>query len=205
LASNDANLVAGDKQNLEDPKTKETLEFIAKLATENIARPTEGGDWTEPGQFFRQGNTLMYAGSDYEMDSFKKDMPDLDIGFVPFPKGPDALEYYSHLTIPNYLTIPKVVDHPEQLVYIYEKINDIDSIYDYPKQASLETLFSNEDDINNAKTAGEIINRVDGTDGYPNMPYYELVGEILDGVSVSTVIDKYKVPFQSSIDEVWKK
>ncbi|CAM3258794.1 extracellular solute-binding protein [Paenibacillus lupini] len=205
LASNDANLVAGDKQNLEDPKTKETLEFIGKLATENIARPTEGGDWTEPGQFFRQGNTLMYAGSDYEMDSFKKDMPDLDIGFVPFPKGPDALEYYSHLTIPNYLTIPKVVDHPEQLVYIYEKINDIDSIYDYPKQASLETLFSNEDDINNAKTAGEIINRVDGTDGYPNMPYYELVGEILDGVSVSTVIDKYKVPFQSSIDEVWKK
>ncbi|GMK45487.1 ABC transporter substrate-binding protein [Paenibacillus glycanilyticus] len=205
LASNDANLVAGDKQNLEDPKTKETLEFISKLATENIARPTEGGDWTEPGQFFRQGNTLMYAGSDYEMDGFKKDMPDMDIGFLPFPKGPSAVAYHSHLTIPNYMTIPSVIEHPEQLVYIYEKINDIDSIYDYPKQATLETLFNNEDDIDNAKTAGETINRVDGKDGYPNMPYYEMVDEILKGVSVSTVIDKYKEQFQSSIDEVWKK
>ncbi len=205
LAANDANLVSEGKQNLEDPKTKETLDFISRLATEHIARPTEGGDWTEPGQFFRQGNTLMYAGSDYEMDGFKKDMPDLDIGFLPFPKGPSATEYRSHLTIPNYLTIPKAVEHPEQLVYIYEKINDIESIYDYPKQSTLETLFKNEDDIHNAKIAGEVINVVDGKDGYPSMPYYELVGEILEGNSVSTVIGKYKEPFQASIDEVWKK
>lgn len=120
-------------------------------------------------------------------------------------KGPSATEYHSHLTIPNYLTIPKAVEHPEQLVYIYEKINDIESIYDYPKQASLETLFKNEDDINNAKMAGESINVVDGKDGYPSMPYYELVGDIIDGNSVSTVIGKYKEPFQASIDEVWKK
>lgn len=205
MASNEANLVAQDKQNLEDPKTIEVLNFLSRLATEDIARPTEGGDWTEPGQFFRQGNTLMYAGQDYEMDGFKKDMPDHDIGFLPFPKGPSATQYHSSNTIPNYLTIPSAVEHPEQLVYLYEKINDIDSIYEYPKQASLEALFSNEDDINNAKMAGESIKVVDINNGYPSMPYYELTGEIQEGISVSTVVEKYKGPFQTAIDEVWKK
>ncbi|NIK78841.1 ABC-type glycerol-3-phosphate transport system substrate-binding protein [Paenibacillus castaneae] len=205
MAANEANLVMEDKQNLEDPKTLEVLNFLSRLATESVARPTEGGDWTEPGQFFRQGNTLMIASNDYEMENFKKDMPDIDIGFLPFPKGPSATQYNSHNTIPNYLTIPSVVENPEQLVYIYEKINDIDSIYDYPKQSRFETLFSNMDDLNNAKMAGESIKVIEGKDGYPSMPYYEFVGEVLEGISVSTVVEKYKVPFQAAVDEIWQK
>ncbi|MBD2867071.1 ABC transporter substrate-binding protein [Paenibacillus arenilitoris] len=205
MAANEANLVAEDKQNLEDPKTLEVLNFLSKLATEGIARPTEGGDWTEPGQFFRQGNTLMWASNDYEMENLKKDMPDYDIGFLPFPKGPSAAQYHSHNTIPNYLTIPSAVENPEQLVYIYEKINDIESMYDYPKQSRFETLFSNEDDLNNARVAGESIKVIDDIGGYPSMPYYEFTGEILEGVSVATVVEKYKEPFQAAVDEVWKK
>ncbi|MCR2806805.1 ABC transporter substrate-binding protein [Paenibacillus soyae] len=205
MASNEANLVAADKQNLEDPKTLEVLNFLSRLATEAVARPTEGGDWTEPGQFFRQGNTLMWASSDYEIENLKKDMPDYDIGFLPFPKGPSATQYHSHNTIPNYLTIPSAVENPEQLVYIYEKINDIESMYDYPKQSRFETMFSNEDDLNNAKIAGESIKVIDDIGGYPTMPYYEFTGEILEGVSVATVVEKYKEPFQAAIDEVWKK
>lgn len=205
MASNEANLVAEDKQNLEDPKTLEVLNFLSRLATEAVGRPTEGGDWTEPGQFFRQGNTLMWASSDYEIENLRKDMPDYDIGFLPFPKGPSATQYHSHNTIPNYLTIPSAIENPEQLVYIYEKINDIESMYDYPKQSRFETFFSNEDDLNNARIAGESIKIIDTIDGYPTMPYYEFTGEILEGVSVSTVIEKYKEPFQAAIDEVWKK
>jgi ABC-type glycerol-3-phosphate transport system substrate-binding protein len=205
MAANEANLVADGKQILDNPKTLEVLNFLSKLATEKVARPTEGGDWTEPGQFFRQGNTFMYAGSDYETNDFHKDMPDIDIGFVPFPKGPSTTEYHSLLTIPNYLTIPKAVEHPEQLVYIYEKINDINSVYDYPKQASLESYFSNVDDVNNAKLAGESIKVVETDNGYPELPYYDFIGEIRAGTSVSTVIEKYKGPFQSAVDKVWKQ
>ncbi|KRG11748.1 ABC transporter substrate-binding protein [Lederbergia galactosidilytica] len=205
LAANDANLAVENKQNLEDQKTIEALNFLSQLATEDVARPTEGGDWTEPAQFFREGNTLMYAGSDYEMNSFNEDMPDYDIGFLPFPKGPSAKGYSSHNTIPNYLTIPKTVEHPEQLLYIYEKMNDIESIYDYPQQNTFETLFSNEEDIENAKMAGETINVIDKEDAYPNLPFYDFQGEILEGTSVTTVVEKYKEPFQSAIDEVWKQ
>ncbi|WP_454191231.1 ABC transporter substrate-binding protein [Paenibacillus sp. Marseille-Q7038] len=205
MAANEANLVADDKQNLDDPKTLEVLNFLSTLATESVARPTEGGDWTEPGQFFRQGNTLMVASSDYEIENFAKDMPDYDIGFLPFPKGPSATGYHSHNTIPNYLTVPSAIENPDQIVYIYEKMNEFESMYDYPKQSRFETMFSNEDDLNNARNAGESIKVIDDITGYPSMPYYEFTGEILEGVSVSTVVEKYKEPFQAAIDEVWKK
>ncbi|MNC40239.1 hypothetical protein D3C75_889340 [compost metagenome] len=132
-------------------------------------------------------------------------MADYDLGFLPFPKGPSATQYQSFVTIPNYLTVPKAAKNPEQLVYIYEKLSDIESIYDYPQQATFEKRWSNPDDINNAKLAITTIKALDGKDGYPNMPYYEFVGDLRNGTSVSTLVEKYKAQFQSSIDEVWKK
>lgn len=202
LASNNTGLTKEDKQNLDDPKTLEALHFISRLATEQVARPTEGGDWREPGQFFRQGNTLMYAGALYELSGIKTDMPDYDIGFVPFPKGPSTDTYHSFEPLFQALTIPKAVPNPEQLLYIWEKINDIDSVYDYPDQATYETLFSNEDDINNARMVAENMIVLDHHT-FPNLGFYDFVGELNSGVSVSTVVEKYKPVFQAAIDEVY--
>ena len=105
---------------------------------------------------------------------------------------------------PNYYTIPKAIENPEQIIYLWEKIYDIESIYDYPRQADLEKWFQNEADVANAKAAGESIRVIEGIDAYPSMPYYEFVGELREGVSVSTVIEKYKEPFQAAADEIWK-
>lgn len=203
MYSNNAHLTKGDKQNLDDPATQETLNFLSKLATEQVYRPTEGGDWTEPGQFFRQGNTLMYAGAIYELGGFQTDMPDADIGFIPFPKGPSETEYHSGEAAFQSLTIPKAVENPEQLLYIWEKINDIDSEYDYPDQASFETLFKSEDDINNARNVGAGMIVFDhGTFG-DSLKFWDFVGEINSGISVSTVVEKYKAVFQAAIDAVY--
>lgn len=204
LASNETDLTVDDKQNLDDPKTLEAFKFISKLGAEKVSRPTEGGDWQEPKQFFQQGNTLMYAGADYEVSGLKTDMKDYDIGFVPFPKGPNASAYHSVETGVQFLTIPKKVENPERLVYLWEKINDIESIYDYPKQASLESNFDNEQDISNANLAEEgmrLTNRVTFT----TLPFYELLGELNEGTSASTVIQKYKAKVQASVDAVYKK
>lgn len=202
LASNETSLTKENKQNLEDPKTTEALNFISRIATEKIARPTEGGDWTEPGQFFRQDNTLMYAGALHELSGIKKDMPDVDIGFVPFPKGPSASAYHSYEGLYQSLFIPKAAKDPDKLLYIWEKINDIDSMYDYPDQATYETLFTNEEDINNAKEVAANLAVLDhGT--FPNLKFYDFLGEIVGGTSVSTVVEKYKAPFQAAIDEVY--
>lgn len=204
LYSNETDLTKGDKQNLEDPKTIEAFEFMVRIGTEELARPTEGGDWTEPSMFFRQGNTLMYAGAFWELDGFKEDMPDYDIGFLPFPKGPSASAYHSGETRFNASTIPKAVDNPEQLMYIMEKIHDIESMYDYPLQNRLETQYVNEDDINNALLAADGFVVLDNQT-FPSMDYYGLRYELAQGTSVSTVIEKYKDQYQAAVDEVYNQ
>src|SRR5690606_31024148 len=204
LYSNETDLTKGDKQNLEDPKTIEAFEFMVRIGTEELARPTEGGDWTEPSMFFRQGNTLMYAGAFWELDGFKEDMPDYDIGFLPFPKGPSATAYRSGETRFNASTIPKAVDNPEQLMYIMEKIHDIEYMYDYPLQNRLETQYSNEDDINNAIMAADGYVVLDNLT-FPSLDYYGLRYELAQGTSVSTVIEKYKDQYQASVDEVYNQ
>ncbi|RCW48424.1 ABC transporter substrate-binding protein [Paenibacillus prosopidis] len=202
LYSNNTGLTKGDKQNLDDPATLDALNFVSRLATEQVGRPTEGGDWTEAGQFFRQGNTLMVAGALWELSGMQTDMPDYELGFVPFPKGPNATEYHSAEALYQALTIPKAVENPEQLMYIWEKINDIDSMYDYPDQGWYETLFTNEDDINNAKMVAPNMIILDHNT-FPNLKYYDFMGELTSGVSVSTVVEKYKSAFQAAIDEVY--
>jgi ABC-type glycerol-3-phosphate transport system substrate-binding protein len=202
LYSNNTALTKGNKENLDDPATVESLNFMNKLATEKVNRPTEGGDWTEPGQFFRQGNTLMYAGAMHEIGGFRTDMPDYDLGFIPFPKGPNATTYHSYEGLLQALTIPKTVENPEQLMYIWEKINDIESIYDYPDQASFESNFTDEADINNARMVAPNLLVLDHHT-FPNLMYYDFEGELKEGTSVSTVIEKYKPVFQSAIDEVY--
>ncbi|MFA9456907.1 ABC transporter substrate-binding protein [Halalkalibacter sp. AB-rgal2] len=202
LYSNNTGLTDGNQEILEDPATLEALNFTSQLATEQVPRPSEGGDWTEPGQFFRQGNTLMYAGALHELSGIQADMADYDIGFVPFPKGPSADTYHSAEALLQALTIPKAVENPEQLLYIWEKINDIDSIYDYPGQASYESLFVNEEDIENVLMVAPNLIVLDHHT-FPNLEYYEFEGELNEGTSVSTVVETYKSSFQAAIDEVY--
>lgn len=202
LAANNTGLTKDDKQNLDAPATLEALNFVSRLATEQVARPTEGGDWTEPGQFFRQGNTLMLAGAMWEVSGIKNDMPDYDIGFLPLPKGPNATMYHSYEGLLQALTIPKAIPNPEQMLYIWEKMHDIESIYEYPGQASFESAFTDENDINNAKIVQPNLLVLDHHT-FPNLMFYDFQGELLGGVSVSTVIEKYKPVFQAAIDEVY--
>lgn len=200
LAANDAALTDGGTQTLDDPKTIEALEFAAEIF--EIARPTEGGDWTEPEQFFRQGNTLFMPGADYMYNGMVTDMPEHDIGFVPFPIGPSADGYRTYEADIQAIAIPKAVENPEQLLYIWEKIFDINSIYDYPGQASLESQFSNEDDINNARLVMENLNVLDHFT-FDNDVFWSFQGELLDGTPVSTLIEAHAPAFQAAIDDVY--
>lgn len=201
LMSNDAALTDGNKQTLDNPATIEAMEFTQDVF--ELARPTEGGDWTEPQQFFRQGNTLMTLGAGHDYNGIKTDMPEHDIGFIPFPQGPQVDGYRTFEADVQAIAIPKMVENPEQLVYIWEKIHDITSIYDYPGQSNLETMFSNEDDINNARLVMDNLNILDHF-AYPNLQFWDMSAAVLEGTSVSTVVETYSQPFQAAIDEVYK-
>lgn len=202
MGSNNTDLYVDDRENLEDPKLLEVFNFLSRLAVEEVARPTEGGDWREPREFFVQGNTLMYAGADYETNGLKNDMAEYDVGFVPFPKGPSATTYHATEPDVQFLTIPRAIPDPDKLIYIWEKIHDIDSIYDYKGQADYESMFDNEDDIRNVKLAADNMN-ITSNNAFPSMPYYNIQGDLLEGVSVSTVVETYKAQVQAAIDEVY--
>ncbi|SDY91929.1 ABC-type glycerol-3-phosphate transport system, substrate-binding protein [Evansella caseinilytica] len=202
LIANNTALTDGDQQNLDEPATVAALNIVSQIVNQQLARPTEGGDWTEPSQFFRQGNTLLYAGALYEFNGFQDDMPEYDLGFLPFPKGPNATEYHTFESALQAITIPKSVDNPEQLVYLWEKIHDIDSIYDYPGQAAFESTFTNEEDIENARMVASNLIVLDHF-AFPNLQYWEFESELIEGTSVSTVIEKYAAAFQAAIDEVY--
>jgi len=203
LASNDAALTDGGQQALEYPETMEAMEFVASIGREALARPTEGGDWTEPRQFFQQGNTLFYNGAYWETNDLMNDMPEYDIGFVPFPKGPNADDYRAYNDAVHAYAIPKVVDNPEQLLYIWEKIYDIDSVYDYYGQAVFEADLTNEDDINNIRGLTTNIVAFDHF-AFPDLDYYALEHELaVEGTPVSTVIETYAQSYQAAIDNVY--
>jgi len=186
LAANETDLVAADKQNLDDPRVIEALNFILKLNTEGVPRPSEGGDWREPRNFFVQGNTLMYAGADWETGGLKNDMPDYELGFLPFPKGPSASAYHACEPLVQAIAIPKAVANARELVYIWEKIYDIpDELRDeFPNQSWYESLFEDEADINNLRIAAEGM-RITDRASYPSLPYWDFLGELTSGTSVS--------------------
>ena len=200
LSSNDAALTNDDQQTLDDPATLEALEFTQEVF--ELARPTEGGDWTEPEQFFREGNTLFITGADWMYDGIVTDMPEYDIGFIPFPIGPNADGYRTFEGDIQAIAIPSTVENPEYLVYIWEKIHDVDSIYDYPGQAQLESMFSNEDDIENARMVREHLNVLEHFT-YEDSVYWDFEAELLDGTPVSTLVESHIPVFQSAIDDVW--
>lgn len=199
LASNEAVLTDGDKSALEDPKTMEALTFLARLKNEDVLTPSE----SDARMFFAEGNTLLYTGAVFEAQGLMDDLSDAEIGFLPFPKGPRATKYYSNENRHQALTIPKAAKDPDKLVYIWEKINDIEVIDEYPDQSYLEKLFRDEQDINNVRTVCENVAIMDHLT-FPSFPYYEIVSELQDGISPSTIVEKYKAVAQTAVDEVYK-
>ena len=203
LASNDTALTEGDQQILDRPETIEALEFVRSISEDNIARPSEGGDWTEPRQFFVEGNTLFFNGAFYETNDLKNDLPEYDIGFVPFPKGPNADVYRAYNDGIHAYAIPKMVDNPEELLYIWEKIFDNESIYDYYGQAPFEGSFSNEDDINNIRMLTGNVLAFDHF-AFPELGYYDLEYQLVEeGEAVSTLVESHAGAFQAAIDDVY--
>jgi len=206
LASNNVDLIdlVNKKQTLDDPKTLEAMQFTQEVMNADIFPEGNRSDWQYPGPAFRKGNVLMYAAFNWMTQGVKQDMGDVDIGFVPFPKGPSADEFYTNATDPNFWTIPKGVKDPEKVLYIFRKIYDVPPSEEYAGQNTLEASYTNQADIDNAIEASKHLKVMDYKllmSIYSN-DFYPMVDEIVpQKISPATAVESRKSIFQKAIDD----
>jgi multiple sugar transport system substrate-binding protein len=206
LASNNADLINlnDKKQSLDDPKTLEALQFTQDVMNSNVFPAGTRSDYQYPGPAFRKGNVLMYPVYNWQTQSVKQDMGDVDLGFVPFPKGPSASEYYTAATEPSFWTIPKGVKEPEKVLYIFRKIYDVPPSDEYPGQSTLESTFTNQDDIDMAIEASKHLKILDYKllmSVYQN-DFYPMVDDLTTGKkSPASAVEARKSIFQKAIDD----
>ncbi|WEK54751.1 MAG: extracellular solute-binding protein [Candidatus Cohnella colombiensis] len=208
LASNGVDLVdlAANKQSLDNPKVLESMQFTQDVMNAKFFPPGTRSDWQYPGAAFRKGNVLMYAAFNWMTQSVKQDMGDVDIGFVPFPKGKSEDKFVTNATDPSYYVIPKGVKDPEKVMYIYRKIYDVPPSEEYPGQDKLEATFTNQDDIDSAIEASKHLKVMD----YKLLmsiysgDFYAMVDELTNGeASPASAVEARKEIFQKALDDTF--
>jgi ABC-type glycerol-3-phosphate transport system substrate-binding protein len=118
LLSNGAGIAQGLKETLDDPKTRETLEFINSLyRKDKTARPWDKSNWEINNRLYAEGLSGFWIGADWIFYGQGYKLP-FEYGVVPWPRGPHGSFTANRHSLPmgNWYFIPKGVEDP-RLVY----------------------------------------------------------------------------------------
>ncbi len=204
VASNDSNLVdlSAGKELLSDPKTVEALEFYQSLFTNKVVKLNV--EWSDYVKNYSEGNVLFFPGANWEASRVKEQLAEKDFGYVPFPIGPKSSQFRAFNAQMNMWVMPKNVKNPEQLIYIFGKIFNIESTEDFPGQNGYELAFNHEEDIMSAKLNRENVVVFDHK-GVPGFPDVAIMADLIhNNVPAATVVETYKGQVQAAIDELLK-
>jgi len=192
------------KEGLSDPKTIQALEFLNRLYNvENVVKIKSGKktEWTER-DTFKDGDVAMFVAADWMLG----DLP-FDFGIVPMPQGPSGTKQFTYAdnAAAGYV-IPKGVKDPANVYRIFEELQNIPPLEDYPSQNYLESLYKHEEDISMLKAhiVGTGLTELD--EAYPEFPYGEVVDDIIvNNVSVTAAVEKQKQKAQAAMDSLVNK
>lgn len=95
------------KLNLEDSKVKEGFQLMYDMI--NVDKSMVPGKW-DSDALFADGQNAMIVGNLSKLATYRN--AGIDCGFVPFPKGPSAQEYYSYV-YPGGWMVPAGAENPE--------------------------------------------------------------------------------------------
>ncbi len=206
LLSNGADLIdlEANKQTLDDPKTLEAMQYAQDVANSTFIPKGVAKDWQAPTPAFQKGNVLMMDIANWQVPDMKQKMPDIDLGFVPYPMGPSANKFYSNDSGENFWTIPKGVKDPEIVLYLVRKIYDVPSDEEYPGQNWLEKEYTNQQDIDTAIEASKNLSVLN----YPLLmsvysdDFYAMLDELTtQKKSPAAAIAAHKNVFQKALDD----
>lgn len=211
IASNDGYLIDSSfKEGLSDPKTMEALEFFNKLYnTDKVAYLADNNVWEWNGnlQAYREGKSAMFYLQSWVLG--EGDNGSFNYSVVPFPTGPSNTTGTTYMTATAGVAIPKGVENPEDVLMIFEEVQDwYGGDYEIKAEASrewLSTLFKTEKDMENAIAFSEGETQ-DLSDGVTDYPLNTVVGNLLtDGQTVAQAVEANKQLAQDSVNAVFKK
>lgn len=212
IASNDGYLTddINIKEGLSDPKTMEALEFYSSLYnTEKVVYLADNNVWEWNGNLdaFKTGDSAMFQLQNWMLPTGDSALQ-YQYTIVPMPKGPSNDAGTTYITGQGGVVIPTGTENPEDVLMIFEEINDwYGDDYSIKADATLEwleTLYQTEEDIERALSIKDT-EKIDITEGIADYPISTVVGNLIeDGQTVAQAVEANKQLAQDSIEAILK-
>lgn len=194
-AANDATFASADDftEGITDPKFQEAAEFIQRIVNvEGVHKVKSGNktDWNET-RTWKDGDVAMAIMYDWDLGDVE-----FEFGVVPVPKGPSGTGKWTFAnTSLNGWFMPKGVEDPAIVYQIFEELQDIPPIEEYPGQIWLEGRYSTEADIQMAREHIMGKGMVSIEESVPDFPFYTIVHQLIEeNKSVAATVEENLAP-----------
>jgi ABC-type glycerol-3-phosphate transport system substrate-binding protein len=160
--------------------------------------PKDGND-----KAFIAGKSVMYGGFSWELGGLKDNMKDTELGYVFFPKAPNATDYTSFTPYGNMYMVSKYSKNPD----IAMKIMDEISLHGKNKELALES-WKNSYTPDALETRVQMYDKIDYSGSYIAVPDADklvdgVVKDITEGkVAPATAVEKIKNQFDAGIQKL---
>ncbi|RAP78017.1 ABC transporter substrate-binding protein [Paenibacillus montanisoli] len=160
--------------------------------------PKDGND-----KAFIAGKSVMYGGFSWELGGLKDNMKDTELGYVFFPKAPNASDYMSYTPFGNMYMVSKYSKHPE----IAMKIMDEISLHGKNKELAVEG-WKNQYTPDGLDTRTQMYDKIGYSGSYIAIPDADklvdgVLKDITEGkVAPATAVEKIKSQFESGIQKL---
>ena len=97
--------------NLKTPEVERSMAFLEELCRQGLTAKKEGY-WGNEVKPLVEGNACFLSYGQYQLETFMEKFPEAEIDFVPFPRDPNADEYYYMVSTFGYM-VPSGSDNVE--------------------------------------------------------------------------------------------
>lgn len=190
------------KFSLNAPNSIEALQFVSDLY--NVDKTMEQPYPQDPFKDFVAQKGLMVAGFSWNIGDLLKNMPDQQLGYVFFPKGPKSSGYATYTPYGNMFFAVKQSKHADIAMKIFDEI----SLKSKTRELAVEGWKKSFPSPEMVDTRGQMYDSVQYSGGYIAVPdggklFEDMVKEITDGkVAPATAVDKIKNQFEGKLQDL---
>lgn len=190
------------KFDLNSPNSIEALQFVSDLY--NVDKTIETPAPEDPFKEFIAQKGVMVAGFNWNIGDLLANMPDQELGYVFFPKAPQASGYTTFTPYGNMFFAIKQSKHADIAMTIFDEI----SLKAQTRELSAEGWKQSYPSEAMVDTRGQMYDTVDYSGGYKAVPdadklFTQVIDDITKNkVAPATAVDKVKGQFEGKIAEL---